>query len=99
MKTLYEAVKAQISIRQFLANHPDRQIKRIGNKILRVNPCPLCLHKECFTIYEESKSFKCFSCEKSGDVISLEKQIKGFGSNFEAASSLQRTFQITAGGF
>jgi len=98
MKTLYEAVKTQISIRQFLENHPDRQIKRIGNKMLRVNPCPLCLHRDCFTIFEESLSFKCFSCEKSGDIICLEKYIKGFGSNFEAASSLRKTFQITVGG-
>ena len=43
----------------------------------RVNPCPICGHKDCFTVYPDSNSWCCFSSQHSsgGSIINLINEI------------------------
>ena len=61
---------------------------------LRVNPCPLCYHKDCFTIYPANNTFHCFSCERSGSIIDFEMFMKKIDSALEAAKSVAEKMGI-----
>lgn len=57
--------------------------------------CPLCQHKDCFRIKSDGADslFKCFSCDKTGDVTTLVSELKGI-SNVEAARLLAKQYHI-----
>jgi hypothetical protein len=44
----------------------------------RVNPCPVCDHRDCFTVYPNSNSWYCFSSQHSsgGSIINLINEIE-----------------------
>ena len=44
----------------------------------RVNPCPVCGHRDCFTVYPNSNSWYCFSSQHSsgGSIINLINEIE-----------------------
>jgi replicative DNA helicase len=66
----------------------DYSVKRVG-KLYRVEPCPICGHKEHFTIYPETNSYTSFSeCCKGGTVIDYLMEIKGLSSS-EAIEALK----------
>jgi len=44
---------------------------KISDSQYRVNPCPICGHNDCFTVYGNSNNFHCFSCLKGGDISDL----------------------------
>jgi len=81
---IFEAVRREIGICQYL-KEKNISIQPAGENLFRGNPCPICGHKDCFTIYEQNQTFNCFSCGAAGDVIHLEKHFYKLASNFEAA--------------
>jgi len=92
---LFIEIKKHVMLREHLVNITDSSITKAGEGAYRANPCPICGHRDCFTIYDSNQTFHCFSCGKSGDIIHLEKYMNGLGSNLEAARSLARKYQIT----
>ncbi len=50
-----------------LASYVGGKQSRAGRST-RVNPCPICGHNDCFTIFD-SNTYKCYSCGKSGTII------------------------------
>lgn len=44
----------------------------VEDGVFRANPCPLCGHMECFTLYPATNTFKCFACEKQGDILDIQ---------------------------
>jgi len=65
---LIDQVKERVDLKGFIEGDKGCSAKKEG-AAFRINPCPLCHHKDCFTIYPEKQSFHCFSCEKGGTVI------------------------------
>lgn len=65
-----ENLKQHADIQQIIEYLSGKKAKQTGNT-LRISPCPLCGHKDCFTIYPKEQIFKCFSaaCDKAGDVF------------------------------
>ncbi|MFW6271775.1 MAG: toprim domain-containing protein [Desulfosalsimonas sp.] len=92
MPELFAAVKQQIPLIKY-AETAGSQIIRTGSTC-RANPCPVCGHHDCCTIYPEDNSFSCFSCEAAGDVINMERAIHHHESNFEAARTLADRYHI-----
>lgn len=77
----------QYSLEAFIREKTCSELVRVGS-VLRVQPCPLCGHFDCFTIYPASNTFHCFSCERSGDIINFVRYLHGLATNFEAARAL-----------
>lgn len=71
-----EEIKRSVSVTNYL-EQMGNSLKRLGGGICRVNPCPLCKHKDCFTVYDETNSFFCFSCQVGGDIVNLVEKIEG----------------------
>ncbi|MFW5874974.1 MAG: toprim domain-containing protein [bacterium] len=91
MSELFEAVK-EIQIVEY-AEAAGSKILRTGTTH-RANPCPVCGHNDCCTIYPKDNSFTCFSCEASGDIINMERAVNGHESNLEAARALAERYGI-----
>ena len=89
--SLFSAVK-QCPIDQYVAAL-GASLTRTGNTV-RANPCPVCAHKDCFTIYPEDNSYKCFSCDSAGDIINLERAVNKHESNLAAAQALADRYNI-----
>lgn len=68
-----EYLKSIADLSQIVKHLSGTEGKSIGTYKLRYNPCPLCGHNDCFTVFTDSQTFKCFSaeCNESGDVISF----------------------------
>jgi len=60
----------------------------------RANPCPLCGHKDCCTLYPQDNTYKCFSCDSAGDIINFERAQNGHESNLAAAKALAKHYNI-----
>lgn len=72
--------KNSVNLVQYLKDQ-GFQLKRLANNNYRINPCPVCGHKDHFTIYQESNSFFSFSgCCKGGDLIDYFQQCEGLSS-------------------
>lgn len=91
MRELFETVK-KISLKDHIFKLSPKILS--SSKTPHVNPCPLCNHRDCFTLYLDSNSFKCFSCDQAGDIINFERIIKGSDSNLIAAQSLADQYGI-----
>lgn len=66
MQPVIEEIKA-VGLQELL----NGQAVNIGSSTQRVNPCPICGHKDCFTIYQTTNQFKCYSCGNAGSNIDL----------------------------
>jgi hypothetical protein len=89
---LFSAVK-QISLTEHITAVSDSQIQQAGTT-LRAQPCPICGHKDCCTLYPDDNSFKCFSCDAAGDIINFERHRSNHESNLAAAQSLAERYNI-----
>ncbi len=47
------------------------KIENLGGNKSRVNPAPCCGHNDCFTIYDDTNTYHCFSCKSTGSVGDL----------------------------
>ena len=92
---LFKEVKNNVSILEYIRDETGSKVFSAGSNLYRVNPCPLCDHNDCFTIYVDDSSFNCFSCQKAGDVINFEKFRKNLKNNIEAAKSIAEKKNIS----
>lgn len=78
-----------------LADHMSRhaEIERVG-QTLRANPCPVCNHNDCCTVYPKDNTFSCFSCDSGGDIINFQRILAGHDSNLAAAKDLAAQYHI-----
>ena len=68
------------------------KVKNIGNNSFRVNPCPVCGHKNHFTINDNKNYYQSFSnCCKGGDILNYMQEIEGL--SFKEAK--EKLFKIT----
>lgn len=73
-------LKQKVSIMDLAANYDVIKI----NKCYRINPCPVCGHKDHFTIYPDTNSYSSFSnCCKGGSVLDFLIEVEGM--SIEAA--------------
>ena len=56
MDNAFVLIKKSLSLREYIEREFDSEITKVGedNKY-RVNPCPICSHHDCFTIYEANQ--------------------------------------------
>jgi len=87
MDDLFTQIKEQVPLLDYVKEQAQGEVKKEG-AVVRFNPCPLCGHRDCFTIYPQTNSFVCFSCQAGGDVIGFERLLNGLESNLEAARSV-----------
>lgn len=68
------------------------KVKNIGNNSFRINPCPVCGHKNHFTINDNENYYQSFSgCCKGGDILNYMQEIEGL--SFKEAK--EELFKIT----
>lgn len=87
MAGLFDRVKTLVNIKDYISLEIGVEAKRSG-KAWRLNPCPFCDHKDCFTVNEREQFFKCFSCQTKGDIIEFERQYRNLDSPLEAVKSI-----------
>lgn len=64
--------------------------KRISDGVYRINPCPVCGHKDHFTVYTKNNSYHSFSgCCKGGDAVTFLVEIEGY--------TLKQALQVVKG--
>jgi len=88
MAGLFDRVKDLVEITSYIELETGGEARRAGSGSWRLNPCPFCGHKDCFTINDKEQFYKCFSCKEGGDVIEFEQQYRKLGSPLEAAMSI-----------
>jgi len=85
---LFEEVKTRIPLQGFIETETGSRAKKAGADTFRVNPCPLCGHEDCFTLYPSNNSFHCFSCLKAGTIVDFEIFHAGISDPLQAAKSI-----------
>ncbi len=61
-QNIFEQVRKDFSLLDYLKAETDCQVKHVGEKLYRVEPCIFCQHFDCMTVYAETQSYNCFSC-------------------------------------
>lgn len=64
------------------------KIENLGGNKSRVNPAPCCGHNGCFTIYDDTNTYHCFSCKSTGSVGDLLVATHGATDIKDAADKL-----------
>ncbi|MFO8240165.1 MAG: toprim domain-containing protein, partial [Dissulfuribacterales bacterium] len=88
-------MKVRVNILEYFRSETQGKIKKLGEDTSRANPCPLCGHHDCCTLYPKTGSFHCFSCDQAGDVITFERLHKSLPDNLEAAKSIAKRMGIS----
>ena len=92
MSSVFEVAKS-ISIRQVYERYSGNTLDKYrtrGNV-----PCPCHSDsKPSMHLYDNTNSFYCFSCKKSGTTIDLYKEILGIADDLEAAKDLCKDFDL-----
>lgn len=71
MSSLNEDFK-KVDLSNYIEANFNSKIENIGGNKARANPCPVCGHNNCFTIYSDGdNTYHCFSCLSSGTVADL----------------------------
>ena len=104
MKDL-EELKNQINILEYAERyveaynekHPEKEekmeIQRVNDSTYRINPCPICGHKDHFTIYPDTNSYSSFNkdCCKGGSIIDFMQEIE----DLEFNKAVRRLYEMT----
>ncbi len=65
-------------------------LEKVGQNTYRINPCPVCGHKDHFTIYTETNSYSSFSgCCQGGSVIDYFMEVEDM-NKAEAIDKLKK---------
>ncbi len=75
-----------------LLSHINGKTERAG-RATRINPCPICGHNDCFTVFE-SNTFKCYSCGAQGSIIDFEIAMGKADSVGTAIETLSQQYNI-----
>jgi len=87
----FKEVKENLSLVQYVSTLNCQQSSQDSTKY---NPCPICRHNDCFTVYPATNTFYCYSCRSGGDVVSLCAKINS-SKNFDAAKKLVQDFSLS----
>ncbi len=76
-----EEVKERVKLLDYI-QQTGGQLEKAGSNNYRLNPCPVCGHKDHFTIYPESNRYYSFSgCCEGGSIIDYFIEIEGLDRN------------------
>lgn len=68
--TFKRLIADRLSLKKYLEEDLEQEIDLNGGKTVKINPCPICGHNDCFTYYPETDTYYCFSDDhKSGGSI------------------------------
>jgi DNA primase len=95
MSDIFGYLKNRVKIIDFIESSTQSKVEKVGSDTYRANPCPLCGHHDCCTLYPKTGSFHCFSCQRAGDVITFEKLYRSLPDNLEAAKSITEKMGIS----
>ncbi len=95
MFDIFNYIKNNVKIIDFIEFSTQSKVEKVGSDTYRADPCPLCGHHDCCTLYPKTESFHCFSCHRAGDVITLEKLYRSLPDNLEAANSIMEKMGIS----
>jgi len=73
----FERVKEEINLRVII---PQETGFTLHSKTGHLSECPLCKHKDCFSIPnggEHGGSWKCHSCDQKGDIFTFLEKFYG----------------------
>ncbi len=74
---------------------PSYELKNIGQDTYRVEPCPVCGHKDHFTIYDDSDSYSSFSgCCQGGKAYKFLQEVLKM-DKAEAYNTLEKLADVT----
>jgi DNA primase len=83
-----EELKLRVSLLDYIEQSGLR-LEKAGQNVYRINPCPVCGHKDHFTIYPDTNSYVSFSeCCNGGSIIDYMIEIEGLPKE-EAISKLR----------
>ena len=69
------------------------EIKRVNDSTYRVTPCPICGHKDHFTIYPATNSYSSFNkdCCTGGSILKFMQEVEGL----ELKEAVRKLYEIT----
>ena len=69
--TMNKELKEAVDLLNYLENETAGKVISLGKNMFRINPCPICGHKDCFTVYANTNSYCCFSSshDSGGTII------------------------------
>jgi len=83
-----EALKEKVKLLDYIQKNGGH-IEKAGQNVYRLNPCPVCGHKDHFTIYTENNSYYSFSgCCEGGSIIDYMIEVEKMNQQ-EAISRLK----------
>ena len=70
--TFKQLVVDKSSLRKYLEEDLEQEIEFTHGDSVKINPCPICGHNDCFTYYPETDTYYCFSDshDNGGNIIS-----------------------------
>ncbi len=72
-----EDLKEKISLLDYI-EQSGAKLEKAGQNVYRINPCPICGHKDHFTIYPTTNSYTSFSgCCQGGSIIDYMIEVEG----------------------
>ena len=72
-----EESKLKIDLLSFIEKDSGHKAKHIGGYKYKINPCPICGHKDHFLIYTDSNSYSSFNdCCKGGSIVDYFIEVK-----------------------
>jgi 5S rRNA maturation endonuclease (ribonuclease M5) len=94
---IFEAIRGQVNLKTYVENRCGSKVnvKSVGDGKYRGDPCPFCGHHDCFTIYDGTNTYSCFSCRAGGDVVLFEKEWSKCESNMSAAVVVAGEWGVT----
>ena len=91
-----EKAKKEVDLLEYI-KQAGHQVEKKGN-VYRVEPCPICGHKEHFTIYPADNSYSSFSgCCSGGSIIDFFMEVEGM-DRAQAISKLKELWQPEGSG-
>lgn len=84
----FQAIAERINLLEYISKR--WQTKSIGTSKYRVNPCPICGHNDCFTIFEKSQNYHCYSCGSHGDIFEITVKTKEADTRYDALVKFAR---------
>jgi replicative DNA helicase len=70
--------KEGVSLLEYARANSGGRVEKVGPDTYRIEPCPVCGHKEHFTLYADTNSYSSFSgCCKGGSIIDYLQEVEG----------------------
>ena len=83
-----ENLKQSVKLLDYIGSNG---VKKAGTNIYRVDPCPICGHKDHFTIYSDSNSYSSFNgCCQGGSIIDYMMEVEGMSQ----AQAIEKTKEL-----